>query len=128
MMTEHRETGARSARFLFALAGLMMAAGIGMAAVAAHAGAGREIGVASTVLLANAPMIAGATLAVKIGFIGRRLGLFGIVLGFLGALLFTADMVSRGFGHGALFEYAAPIGGSTDILAWILVAIAAVIG
>lgn len=128
MINGSSETGARSARFLFALAGVMMAAGIGMAAVAAHAGAGREIGVASTVLLANAPMFASATLAVKIGFIARRLGLFGIALGFLGALLFTADMVSRGFGHGALFEYAAPIGGSTDILAWIIVAVAAGLG
>lgn len=127
MMTEHPETGARSARFLFALASLMMAAGIGMAAVSAHAGAGREIGVASTVLLANAPMLAAATLAVKMGFLARRLGLLGVALGFLGAVLFTADMVSRGFGHGALFEYAAPIGGSTDIFAWIIVAIAAAI-
>ncbi len=70
-------------------------------------------------------MLASATLAVKIGLIARRLGLVGIALGCLGALLFTADMVSRGFGHGALFEYAAPIGGSTDILAWMIVAIAA---
>lgn len=127
-MTVLRETGAWCARFLFVGASLMMAAGIGMAAAAAHAGAGREIGVASSLLLANAPMLAAATLALKAGFLARRFGLLGIGLGFVGALLFTADMVSRGFGHGALFEYAAPIGGSTDILAWIVVAISALIG
>lgn len=122
------ETGARGARFVFALASVMMAAGVGMAAVSAHAGAGREIGVASTVLLANAPMLAAAALALKSGFLARHLGHLGIGLGFVGTALFTADMVSRGFGHGALFEYAAPIGGSTDILAWIVVAVAAVVG
>lgn len=119
------EAGAQGARFLFAAASLLMAAGIGMAAVSAHAGAGHEIGVAATVMLANAPMLAAGALGLAVRQMRPKVGVLGLVFALAGTLLFCADMLHRGFGHGALFENAAPIGGSIDILAWIFVALAA---
>lgn len=120
------EAGAQGARFLFAAASLLMAAGIGMAAVSAHAGAGHEIGVAATVMLANAPMLAAGALGLAVRQMRPMVGILGLLLAFAGTILFSADMVHRGFGRGALFENAAPIGGSTDILGWIIVALAVV--
>lgn len=126
MTVDRTETGAQGARFLFVIASLLMAAGIGMAAVSAHAGAGHEIGVAATVMLANAPMLAAGAVAVTVRQMRPLIGLAGLALALVGTLLFSADMVHRGFGHGALFDNAAPVGGSLDILAWIIVAVAAI--
>jgi uncharacterized membrane protein YgdD (TMEM256/DUF423 family) len=126
MSVTWNDAGAQGARFLFAAASLLMAAGIGMAAVSAHAGAGHEIGVAATVMLANAPMLAAGALGVAVRQMRPMVGVLGLLFAFAGTLLFSADMLHRGFGHGALFENAAPIGGSIDIFAWIIVALAAI--
>ncbi len=105
----------------------MMAAGVGMAALAAHAGAGAELGTAATLLLANAPMLAAAGIALVFGLVRAAIGIIGLILAFAGTVLFACDMAHRGFGHGALFVDAAPIGGSLDILGWVVVAIAGVL-
>jgi uncharacterized membrane protein YgdD (TMEM256/DUF423 family) len=118
--------GATGARIVFALACVMMAIGIGMAALAAHAGAGPEIGTAATLLLANAPMLAATGIALRFQLVRFVLGAIGASIALAGTSLFAADMAHRGFGHGALLPDAAPIGGSMDILGWVVVAIAAV--
>ena len=106
----------------------MMAFGIGMAALAAHAGAGAELATAATLLLANAPMLAAAGLALALGLMRPNLGRLGAGLAFVGTILFAADMTRRGFGHGALFVDAAPIGGTLDMVGWLVVAIASLSG
>jgi uncharacterized membrane protein YgdD (TMEM256/DUF423 family) len=116
------------AHVVFPVASLMMASGIGAAALAAHAGAGPEIGVAASLLLANGPMLAASGLAVALSLVSSRIGLLGCIIAFLGTILFAADMAHRGFGHGALFTDAAPIGGSLDILGWVVVAVAGAVG
>lgn len=120
--------GVIGARVLVPLASLMMAAGIGMAALAAHAGAGPELGTAATLLLANAPMLAATGMAIALHFARRTVGTLGAAVACAGTILFAADMAHRGFGHGALFKDAAPIGGSLDIAGWVMVAIAGAIG
>jgi len=115
-------------RAIFPFACLMMAFGIGMAALAAHAGAGAELATAATLLLANAPMLAAAGLALALGLMRPNLGRLGAGLAFVGTILFAADMTRRGFGHGALFVDAAPIGGTLDMVGWLVVAIASLSG
>jgi uncharacterized membrane protein YgdD (TMEM256/DUF423 family) len=95
-----------------------------MAALAAHAGAGAELGTAATLLLANAPMLAATAIAIGLKVARPIVGLAGSAIAAIGTLLFAGDMAHRGFGHGPLFPYAAPIGGSLDILGWVMVAAA----
>jgi uncharacterized membrane protein YgdD (TMEM256/DUF423 family) len=128
MQNNNGIAGTIGARVFFCIAALMMSAGIGMAALAAHAGAGHQIGTASTLLLANAPMLAAAAIALSLGFVRLTIGATGALVAVLGTILFASDMAHRGFGHGALFADAAPIGGSLDILGWLVVAIAAALG
>jgi uncharacterized membrane protein YgdD (TMEM256/DUF423 family) len=127
----NRETniaGVIGARVLFPLSCLMMAAGIGMAALAAHAGAGPELGTAATLLLANAPMLAATGIALALHRARLTIGIIGAAIAFAGTILFAADMAHRGFGHGALFPDAAPMGGSLDIAGWVVVAVSGVAG
>jgi uncharacterized membrane protein YgdD (TMEM256/DUF423 family) len=105
----------------------MMAAGIGVAALAAHAGAGPELGSAAMLLLTNPPMLAVTAIALPLRYVRASIGIAGAALAVAGTILFAADMAHRGFGHGALFPDAAPIGGSLDIIGWIIVAVAALL-
>jgi uncharacterized membrane protein YgdD (TMEM256/DUF423 family) len=125
-MPAEKIAGTLSTRIIFPLASLMMASGIGMAALAAHAGAGAELGTAATLLLANAPMLAVSGIALALRIVRFGIGIVGTSVAFAGTILFATDMAHRGFGHGALFVDAAPIGGSMDILGWVVVAIAGV--
>ena len=114
-------------RGVFAFASLMMVAGIGTAALAAHASAGPEMASAALLLLTNAPMLGATAIALSLGFARLGVGMVGAIVAFAGAVLFAADMAHRGFGHGALFVDAAPIGGSMDMLGWLAVTVAIII-
>lgn len=113
-------------RFASALAGLMGAAGVVLAAAAAHMGDAARLGPASNMLLFHAPAVIAAALLTGHGIAQRHLGLtatFGLIAG---AVLFSGDLAMRHYSGNALFPMAAPTGGTLLILAWLVLAIAAV--
>ncbi len=115
------------ANILVVLAGLMGAGGVMLAAAAAHAAPGTGLG-AGHMLLFHAAALLGGSAVLHAGLLWRPLGLlalFGLVLG---SLLFSADLTLRAFAGHRLFPMAAPTGGTMLIAAWILLALAALIG
>lgn len=110
-------------RILLFVGGLFGAAGVALSAVEAHVG-GSNIGTAATFLLAHAPAL------VAIGLLGGKSGdgltrLGGLLL-LVGVLLFAGDLLAREFLGDRLFPMAAPAGGTTTILGWIVAAIGAI--
>jgi uncharacterized membrane protein YgdD (TMEM256/DUF423 family) len=109
-------------RWAVVLAGLIGAAGIASAAAAAHSGAEvRLLGAASAICLANAPAL------LVLGLSGRRLRLGALCAALLalGTILFAGDVGLRAFLDRGLFPMAAPTGGSTMIIGWLLVGMSA---
>jgi uncharacterized membrane protein YgdD (TMEM256/DUF423 family) len=105
---------------LFVLAGgLLGAAGVGFSAVAAHIGGG-NVGTAASFMLAHAPVF------IAVGLLGRgRLLAVGALVLLLGVVLFCADLLMRHYVGTSLFRMAAPLGGSTTIAGWLIVAASA---
>lgn len=105
---------------LFILAaGLAGAAGVALSAVAAHAGGG-NVATAATFLLAHAPAL------LAIGLLGRgRVLAAGGALLLLGVVLFSGDLLMRHYVGERLFPMAAPIGGTTMIAGWLVIAASA---
>src|SRR5690606_41162455 len=103
------------------LAGLFGAAGIASAAAAAHWADSRLLGAASAICLANAPAL------LVLGLSGRRLRLGALCAALLalGTILFAGDVGLRAFLDRGLFPMAAPTGGSTMIIGWLLVGMSA---
>ncbi len=105
---------------LFILAGgLAGAAGVALSAAAAHAGGG-NVATAASFLLAHAPAL------LAIGLLGRgRLLAAGGAVTLAGLLLFTGDLLMRHYAGDRLFPMAAPIGGTSMIAGWLLIAASA---
>lgn len=105
---------------LFILAGgLVGAGGVALSAVAAHAGGG-NVATAASFLLAHAPLL------LAIGLLGRgRLLAAGGAVTLAGLLLFCGDLLMRHYVGDRLFPMAAPIGGTSMIAGWLLIAAAA---
>jgi uncharacterized membrane protein YgdD (TMEM256/DUF423 family) len=112
-------------RLLLTLAGLMGAAGVALAALAAHAGDGSRLAPAAQMLLVHAPAVLAAVALIGQGWLGRRLGRAAALGLALGPLLFAADLGMRHVAGHALFPMAAPTGGSLAIIAWLVLALAA---
>jgi uncharacterized membrane protein YgdD (TMEM256/DUF423 family) len=109
-----------------AIAAAEGAAGTALAAAAAHGDQSPLLATASQFLMIHAG--AGLGLAALFAVL-RRPGPLGAGLGLAlqaGVALFALDLALRGFGYGRLFPFAAPLGGSTTILAWTGLAIWAV--
>ena len=110
-------------RILLFVGGLFGAAGVALMAVSAHIG-GTNVGTAANFLLAHAPAL------VAIGLLGNKAGdgvtRFGGLLLLVGPLLFSGDLLAREFLGDRLFPMAAPAGGTTTILGWIVGAIGAI--
>lgn len=108
------------------LAGLMGAAGVVLAAAGAH-GTKTGMGLDSAVylLLIHACAVIAVTVATRNGLTMRPLGLAATAGFVIGAALFAGDLSLRAFAGHRLFPMAAPTGGTIMILAWLLVAIAA---
>jgi uncharacterized membrane protein YgdD (TMEM256/DUF423 family) len=107
---------------LAALAALMGGAGVALAAAGVHQDGGEFARTAALFLILHAA--AALAVAAHVRISGSR---FILAIGFLmeaGATLFAADLAYHAFAGARLFPFAAPIGGSTMILAWILLAAA----
>jgi uncharacterized membrane protein YgdD (TMEM256/DUF423 family) len=90
-----------------------------LAAAATHVGGGDLGRTAALFLVLHA--------AALIAVCAHRAGPWPTVAGLFlaaGAILFAADLSARAFLGGRLFPYAAPIGGSLMILAWLGLALA----
>ena len=110
---------------LGALSGLMGAAGVALAAASTHAGGGDNGRVAATFLILHAATLLGVAACARAfedrAALAKALILAGGALG-LGTIVFAADLVRRAFAGDRLFPFAAPIGGSLMILAWLALA------
>ncbi|MBU1306164.1 MAG: DUF423 domain-containing protein [Alphaproteobacteria bacterium] len=109
-------------RVTLLLAGLIGAAGVMAAAGASHGGESRNLSAIASVCLAHGP----ALLALALMAHGALLTRAGLLLA-IGTAIFAADLgVREALGHG-LFPLAAPIGGGAMIIAWLLLAFAAIV-
>jgi uncharacterized membrane protein YgdD (TMEM256/DUF423 family) len=112
----------RVSLFLVLISALLGASGVALAAGAAHIKDSAALMSASQLLMVHAG--AGLGLAALANRdLGRALWL--TVASFAlqaGVILFSLDIVWRVFLENRLFPYAAPIGGSTIILAWLALA------
>jgi uncharacterized membrane protein YgdD (TMEM256/DUF423 family) len=111
-------------RLIALVAGLLGASGVGLAAVASHAMPDPALATAAQMLVLH------AVAALAIAALGNhatspRLWIVAASLLLLGATLFAGDIALRAFTGDSLFAMAAPIGGSTMILGWLAVAVAA---
>ena len=117
----------RAHRILVVLSGIMGADGVILAAASAHGADASRLASASSMLLFHASAILGAVALAERGIVHARIGMvaaFGFVIA---AGLFAGDLTLRQYaGHG-LFPMAAPTGGTTMILSWLAVTLAAVV-
>ena len=116
----------RFAPALGALAALMGAAGVMLAAATTHKGGGDVGQTAAYFLILHAAALMGVSAWARVDG-SRALGVAGAALG-VGTIVFSADLASRAFSGERLFPFAAPIGGSLMILAWVGLAAAFVVG
>ena len=107
------------------IAGLFGAAGIALAAAGAHAAPSAGLESASNILLFHALAILGGTALLLEGMVSRQLGFVAIAGWALGTILFSGDVALRVFLGHRLFPMAAPTGGIILILAWLVLAAAA---
>lgn len=112
-------------RIHLTIAALMGLAGVALLAAAAHVTGTSNVQTAGQMLLFHAPMVVGATIARKTGYLLDWLARFGVSLLILGVALFAADLARRGFGGEALFPRAAPIGGFGMLGGWLMLALSA---
>lgn len=110
------------------LAGLMGAAGVVLAAAGAHgAKAGMGLDSAAYLLLIHTCAVIAVAVATRNGLTMRPLGIAASAGFVIGAALFAGDLSLRAFAGHRLFPMAAPTGGTIMILAWLAVAIAALL-
>ena len=107
-----------------ALSALCGAGGVALAAVAAHRVADPSLATAAQFLVMHGAAALGlAALSSSLTQAGGFLA--GASLMIAGVLLFSGDISFRVFFGNSLFPFAAPIGGSALILAWIVAAVSA---
>jgi uncharacterized membrane protein YgdD (TMEM256/DUF423 family) len=107
------------------IAGLFGAAGIALAAAGAHAAPSAGLDGAANILLVHALAILGGSALLLEGTLSRPLALMALAAWTLGTILFSADVALRAFVGQRLFPMAAPTGGIILILAWLVLAAAA---
>jgi uncharacterized membrane protein YgdD (TMEM256/DUF423 family) len=108
------------------IAGVFGAAGIALAAAGAHTAPSAGLDSAANILLFHALAILGGTALLLQGMLSRQLALIALAAWALGTILFSADVALRAFVGHRLFPMAAPTGGIILILAWLVLAAAAV--
>ena len=111
-------------RVAIVFAGLFGAFGTGGAAFAAHGGNDANLAaIAAAIAFVHAPAL------LALGLQGARLKAAALPIAgmILGVLLFSGDLASRIATGERLFSNAAPLGGSFLILAWLALAVLAVL-
>ena len=112
------------APFLLAgIAALMGAAGVALAAAGVHANGGELAQRGALFLLLHA--VAGLAIAAHARIAAasaRALLIVGFVME-AGAILFSAELAMHVFTGERIFPFAAPLGGTTMILAWLALAV-----
>jgi uncharacterized membrane protein YgdD (TMEM256/DUF423 family) len=112
---------------LILIAGLMGASGVVLAAAAAHAKSGVGLESAGYLLLFHAIAVLSGVALLQQGLLLRPLAL-GVLSGWvLGSALFAGDIALRAFVGYRLFPMAAPSGGVVLILAWLALAVVAIL-
>jgi uncharacterized membrane protein YgdD (TMEM256/DUF423 family) len=105
------------------VAALMGAAGVALAAAGVHANGGELAERAALFLLLHAAAaLAIAAHARNAPASARALVMVGLVME-AGAILFSAELATHIFTGERIFPFAAPIGGTTMLLAWIALAV-----
>jgi len=113
----------RSPLVLAGVAALMGAAGVALAAAGVHANGGELAERAALFLLLHAAAaLAIAAHARSAPASSRALVMVGFVME-AGAILFSAELAMHVFTGERVFPFAAPIGGTTMLLAWIALAV-----
>jgi len=107
-----------SNRLLAVLAALMGASGVALAAASTHLQGG-ELGRTAALFL----ILHAAALIAVAAQRARAATIVGFALA-AGAIVFAADLAARAFVGARLFPFAAPVGGTTMILAWLALAVA----
>lgn len=107
--------------------GLVGALGVATAARASHGG-GENLAIAAQFLLFHAPVLLGLAALRRLSLVGPRASLLVLALFALGLALFCGDLAMRALASQPLFRMAAPVGGSTLILAWLALATSALSG
>ena len=77
-------------------------------------------------LILHATAVLAGTVALDRGLVWRPLAIVALAGLILGAILFAADLALRAFAGHRLFPMTAPAGGVVLIVAWIVLAVAAV--
>jgi uncharacterized membrane protein YgdD (TMEM256/DUF423 family) len=112
---------------LILTAGLMGASGVVLAAAAAHAKSGMGLEAAGYLLLLHAIAVLSGVALLQQGLLLRPLAL-GVLGGWvLGSALFAGDIALRAFVGYRLFPMAAPTGGVVLIVAWLALAVTAIL-
>jgi uncharacterized membrane protein YgdD (TMEM256/DUF423 family) len=107
------------ARIHLLVAALMGASGVVLAALASHAGEA-NLAIAAQFLLIHAAALPGLTACRKQGLLHDPMASLAAWALILGTVLFAGDLVIRARLGIRLFPFAAPLGGSLMILAWLL--------
>lgn len=112
----------RMQRVLIGCGGVVGACGVAAAAASSHAESVRNLGALSTIFLAHGPAL------LALGLAGRGRVMLGAALVLaLGTLVFGADLFLREWLGHSLFPGAAPLGGGLMILAWLGLALSALV-
>jgi uncharacterized membrane protein YgdD (TMEM256/DUF423 family) len=111
---------------LIVLAALMGAGGVILAAAAAHAAPGTGLDSAAYMLLFHAVAVLGGGALLQQGQLWRLPALVALAGWVLGGILFSGDVALRAFAGHRLFPMAAPTGGTILIVAWLVLAVAAI--
>ena len=111
---------------LLILACLMGASGVALAAAAAHGTPGAGLDSAAYLLLFHAVAVLGAAALADQALLWRPVALLAMAGFTLGGALFAGDISMRAFAGHRLFPMAAPAAGTLLILAWLVLAVAAI--
>ncbi len=109
------------------MASLMGAAGIALWARAAHGGGVPNLVTAAQFLLIHAVAALAITGVRKQGLMHDAVTRWAVSILILGTLLFAGDLALRALSGAGLFPMAAPIGGTSLIAGWLLLAVAALL-
>ncbi|MDQ0392405.1 DUF423 domain-containing protein [Labrys monachus] len=111
-------------KVLATLACLFGAAGIGLMALAAH-GRWPSIDYSATMTLAHAPVLLAVAIALRSGLLRPLVARPAAFVLAAAVALFSADVTLHAITGASLFPMAAPIGGTVSIVAWLMLAVSA---